>query len=123
MFGMALGILVVPFAGSSGALYGWTVLLAFSNSIFGPAASGMTSVLADPREQGTVLGVAQSLAALGRLSGPEVLGTTYDRGGAILAFACAAAIMALGGLAAMAVPKRESIRVPEEIATKVETAT
>ncbi|MFI5280969.1 MAG: MFS transporter, partial [Gemmatimonadales bacterium] len=33
MFGMAAGILVVPFAGSTGALYGWTVLLAFSNSI------------------------------------------------------------------------------------------
>jgi DHA1 family tetracycline resistance protein-like MFS transporter len=123
MFGMAAGILVVPFAGSSGALYGWTVLLAFSNSIFGPAASGMTSVLADPREQGTILGVAQSLAALGRLSGPEVLGTTYDKGGALLAFGIAAAIMALGGLAAMAVPKKGSARVPVHALPNVETQT
>ncbi|MFI5206716.1 MAG: MFS transporter [Gemmatimonadales bacterium] len=123
LFGMAAGILVVPFAGSSGALYGWTVLLAFSNSIFGPAVSGMTSVLADPREQGTVLGVAQSLAALGRLSGPELLGTTYDKGGAILAFSVAAGIMALGGFVAMAVPKKESVRVPLEAAPNVETPT
>jgi predicted MFS family arabinose efflux permease len=120
MFGMAAAILVVPFAGSSGALYGWTVLLAFSNSIFGPAASGMTSVLADPGEQGTILGVAQSLAALGRLSGPEIMGTTYDKGGAMLAFSIAAAIMALGGIAAMAVPKQESARVPGRM-EKVET--
>jgi predicted MFS family arabinose efflux permease len=123
LFGMAAGILVVPFAGSSAALYGWTVLLAFSNSIFGPAASGMTSVLADPKEQGTILGVAQSLAALGRLSGPEVLGTTYDKGGPVLAFAIAAAIMAIGGFAAMAVPKRERARVTGKAVESVGTPT
>ncbi len=105
MFGMALGILVVPFAGSAAALYGWTVLLAFSNSIFGPAASGMVSVLADPSEQGTVLGVAQSLAALGRLIGPGAIGAAYDHAGTRTAFVIAAAIMALGGVASLAIPK------------------
>ena len=105
-FGMAAAILVVPFAGSSASLYGWTVLLAFSNSLFGPAATGMVSVLADPTEQGTILGVAQSLAGLGRLIGPEATGGMYDRGGPVLAFSLAAAVMVVGGFAAMAVPRR-----------------
>lgn len=106
LFGMAVAIGVVPFAGSSLAIYGWTVLLALSNSVFGPAASGMVSVLADPTEQGTVLGVAQSLAALGRLVGPGGVGAVYDRGGAMAAFLVSAAIMALGAVASTAIPGR-----------------
>ena len=106
MFGMAIAIGVVPFLTSGLSLYGWTVLLALSNSLFAPAANGMVSVLADPTEQGTVLGVAQSLAALGRLAGPAAIGAAYDRGGASVAFGIAAGVMVLGGLAAMAIPKR-----------------
>lgn len=105
MFGMALGIAAVPFLTRVPVLYGWTVVLAFSNSVFAPAATGMVSVLAGPAEQGTVLGVAQSLGALGRLLGPEAIGTAYDRAGAMSAFLAAAAIMTLGGLAALSVPR------------------
>jgi len=106
LFGMAAAIGVVPFLASGLSLYGWTVVLALSNSLFAPAATGMVSVLADPTEQGTVLGVAQSLAALGRLSGPAAIGALYDRGGAMLAFGVAAGIMGLGGLAALGIPKK-----------------
>lgn len=105
MFGMALGIAAVPFLTRVPVLYGWTVVLAFSNSVFAPAATGMVSVLAGPAEQGTVLGVAQSLGALGRLLGPEAIGTAYDRAGAMSAFLAAAAIMTLGGLAALGVQR------------------
>lgn len=112
MFGMAFAVLVVPFAGSALLLYLWTVLLAFSNSIFGPAASGMVSVLADPSEQGTILGVAQSLAALGRLIGPASIGLLYDRGGALLAFTTSAGVMGLGALASLAIPKPARPTVP-----------
>ena len=105
-FGMALAIAVIPVLHTTRALYGWTVVLAFSNSIFGPAASGMVSVLADPTEQGSVLGVAQSLAALGRLAGPAAVGAVYDRGGSVMAFLVSGAIMAVGGLAAVAVPRK-----------------
>lgn len=110
MFGMAVAIGVVPFVTSGLQLYGWTVLLALSNSMFAPAATGMVSVLADPTEQGTVLGVAQSLAALGRLAGPASIGALYDRGGAMLAFGVAAGIMALGGVASLAIPKADGSR-------------
>jgi MFS family permease len=85
-------------------LYGWTVVLAFANSIFGPAASGLVSVLADPTEQGTVLGAAQALAALGRLLGPIVIGIAYDAS-ATAAFLTAGAVMAVGGVATLKVSK------------------
>jgi multidrug resistance protein len=104
--GMALGIAVVPALHSSGALYGWTVVLAFSNSIFGPAATGLVSLFADPTEQGTVLGAAQALSALGRLLGPLAMGLIYDadRGAAFLV---AGVVMGLGGLVCFGVPKVE----------------
>jgi DHA1 family tetracycline resistance protein-like MFS transporter len=105
LFGMALAIAVIPALHSSAALYGWTVVLAFSNSIFGPAATGLVSVFADPTEQGTVLGAAQALGALGRLLGPVVIGKVYD-GSPETAFVLAGAVMALGGVVSLRVPKR-----------------
>lgn len=98
--GMALAIGMIPFLPSAGALYGWTVLLAFSNSVFSPAASGLVSVLADPTQQGMILGAAQALSALGRLSGPEVFGTALDASGARVAFVAAGVAMVLGTIAA-----------------------
>src|SRR5205823_2273168 len=43
-FGMALAIAVIPTLHSGAALYGWTAVLAFANSIFAPAATGLFSV-------------------------------------------------------------------------------
>src|SRR5437867_6711527 len=103
---MALAIAVIPALHSSAALYAWTAVLAFSNSIFGPAATGLVSVFADPSEQGTVLGAAQALAALGRLLGPLTLGKVYDASHPA-AFLVAGAVMALGGLVCLRVPKVE----------------
>ncbi len=112
-FGMALAIGVIPGLHTTIALYCWTVVLAFSNSIFGPAASGLVSIFADPTEQGTVLGAAQALSALGRLLGPVVIGTVYD-GSHAAAFLAAGAVMALGGLATLRVPKSAQDRVVSE---------
>jgi MFS family permease len=94
---------VIPALHSTLALYLWTVELAFANSIFGPAASGMVSVLADPTEQGSVLGAAQAMAALGRLLGPIAIGGVFDRSQAA-AFLGAGVVMALGGVATLRVP-------------------
>lgn len=114
-FGMAITIGVIPFVARVPVLFAWTVGLAFSNSLFAPAATGMTSVLAGPAEQGIMLGVAQSLAALGRLMGPEVLGGTLDHAGARAGFVAAGAVMAAGGLAALAVPDPSSIKPPHNL--------
>jgi len=108
---MGLGIVFVPWVHSSGPLYLWAAVLALGNSIFQPAASGMVSVLASATEQGSVLGAAQSLSALGRLSGPEAFGLAYDRygggagGGGLASFLGAAAVMAFAMVVGMLVPR------------------
>ena len=71
------------------------------------------SILADPTEQGTVLGAAQALSALGRLLGPVVVGRVYD-GSHTAAFLAAGAVMALGGVATLRVSKGEQGRVVRE---------
>ena len=104
-FGMALTIGAIPAMPSGGALYLWMGALAFANSLFGPAATGMVSILADPTEQGSVLGAAQALGALGRLAGPALYGAVFDRSGGTLAFAAVGAVMALAGIASARVPR------------------
>jgi DHA1 family tetracycline resistance protein-like MFS transporter len=99
--GMALGIGLVPLMGSTFALYAWTLVLAFSNSLFAPAATGLVSLYAGPAEQGTVLGAAQAIAALGRMTGPIALGWGYDRAGGTAAFVVAGAVMALAAATAL----------------------
>ena len=101
MFGMALAIGVVPFLPSGQALYGWTFVLAFSNSVFAPAATGLVSVYASPTEQGSILGAAQSVAALGRMGGPLAVGWAYDALGNRTAFLAAGAVMLIAGLVSL----------------------
>src|SRR5213594_3901342 len=48
LFGMGVSIAALPWAGTSLLVYAWTVPLAFTNSLFAPAASGLVSVYADP---------------------------------------------------------------------------
>ncbi len=97
-FGMALSIAVIPFLHSSWSLYAWTFVLAVSNSVFAPAATGLVSVYADVTEQGTVLGAAQAIAALGRTVGPPVIGQVYDVS-PVTSFVLAGVVMTLAGLA------------------------
>jgi len=105
MLGMAVSIGVVPFLGTTRAVLLWTVVLAFSNSIMSPAATGLVSTFAAANEQGTVLGVAQSLGALGRATGPYVIGGVYDWGSSLAAFLVAAGVMLVGWVASLGVPK------------------
>jgi multidrug resistance protein len=101
LFGMTLGIGAVPLLQSGLALYLWTLVLAASNSLFAPAATGLVSVYAGPTEQGAVLGTAQAMAALGRTAGPLALGLSYDRIGGGATFVGAAAVMVAGALIAL----------------------
>ena len=99
--GMALAIGPVSFLPSGLALYAWTLVLAVSNSLFSPAATGLVSVYADASEQGTVLGAAQATAALGRMAGPLTGGLGFDRLGGTATFLGAGLIMLAGALVAM----------------------
>jgi predicted MFS family arabinose efflux permease len=98
---MTAGVGLVPFIPSGFALYLFTIVLAASNSLFAPAATGLVSVYANADEQGTVLGAAQATAALGRMAGPLALGWGYDRFGATAAFIVAGIVMLAGALFAM----------------------
>jgi MFS family permease len=98
LFGMAISIAALPYAGTSFLIYAWTVPLALSNSLFAPAASGLVSIYADPTEQGTILGAAQAFAALGRSAGPLAAGWAYDGVGPRSSFLLAGGVMLLGAL-------------------------
>jgi multidrug resistance protein len=99
-FGMAVAIGVIPFLPSSGLLYFWTFILAVSNSIFAPAATGIVSLYAGVSEQGTVLGAAQAIAALGRTIGPPLIGKVYDVS-PVTSFVFAGFVMVLAGFAGL----------------------
>jgi len=101
LFGMAASIAAVPSATGGLQLYALTVPLAFANSLFAPAASGLVSIYADPTEQGTILGAAQAFAALGRSLGPLAAGWTYDGLGQMATFLVAGAIMLVAGVSSM----------------------
>ena len=104
-FGMAVAIAVIPFLPTGLSVILWMAPLAFFNSLFSPSATGMVSILADPSEQGTVLGAAQALAALGRFVGPGSYGAVFDAAGAKVAYLAVGVVMLLGGAAALRVPR------------------
>ncbi len=104
--GVAVAIGAVPFAHTSLALYAATVALALCQGVVSPAASGLVSVYASPNEQGSTLGAAQALGALGRTLGPEAIGGAYDAAGARAAFLAAAGVMALAWLATLGLERQ-----------------
>lgn len=117
MLGMAVSIGVVPFLGTTAAVYAWTVVLAFSNSIMAPAATGLVSTFAAANEQGTVLGVAQSLSALGRASGPYAIGAVFDWVSSTGSFLVAGAVMFVGWIASFGISSgRRSDEAPARVA-------
>lgn len=110
-FGMAVAIAIVPFVPNSTLLYAWTFVLAVANSVFAPAATGLVSVYADPNEQGTVLGAAQAIGALGRTAGPPLIGTVYDIVSPVTSFLLAGGIMLVAALAGFGLAPSTSSRV------------
>ena len=115
--GMAVTIAVTPLFPSATMITLWMGAIAGANSLFAPSATGMVSILADPSEQGAVLGAAQALAALGRLAGPAVYGWSFDRVSAPTAYLLVGVVMLLGGIMALRVPKGSVLH--KEAATPV----
>ena len=80
LIGFALFIVGMIFIGLSSQV--WTLgvsvtLMSFGNALIFPTLIGTLSLLSDSSEQGTVMGVNQSLAALGRILGPALGGWVY----------------------------------------------
>src|SRR2546428_2856746 len=103
-FAMAAAVAVVPYLDTAAALYGWAILLAFRNSVVSPPATGAISGVRPPTPQGAMLGAAQSLAALGRPTRPELGGVPSDRFSPLWAFLAAGVVMAMAAGATLRLP-------------------
>lgn len=93
---IGLGIAAVPFAGSVPVLMIALGALAVGMGLNSPSLSSMVSRLSDPRDQGGVLGLAQSLASLGRVVGPAWGGFLFDHYGMTVPYIGAATLMMVG---------------------------
>jgi MFS transporter, DHA1 family, tetracycline resistance protein len=93
IFAVALGLGLVPFVWSVPTLLGALGVLALGMGFNNPSLSSMVSRLADPNDQGGILGLASSLASLGRVVGPAWGGYLYDAYGMRTPYVSAAALM------------------------------
>ncbi len=94
---MALGLGLIPFLPTISLLYVGTTFIALGNSLVTPAVTAIISIRSSEGEQGTAMGVTQSMGSLGRILGPPFGGITYARIGYHFPFlaAAGAALIAL----------------------------
>ncbi len=90
---IAIGIGLIPFVWSIPTLLGALGVLAVGMGFNNPSLTSMVSKLADPDDQGGILGLASSIASLGRVVGPAWGGYLYDAYGMTTPYVSAAALM------------------------------
>ncbi|UCG89205.1 MAG: MFS transporter [Gemmatimonadota bacterium] len=110
--GMAVPMALTSFVPAAIWLYVLGFAIAFANSILSPGLMGMISTLASATEQGAMLGAAQALSSLGRLSGPFVFGELFDLASPTAAFLAAAGVMVVGWLILLRAPGKPDAVVP-----------
>ncbi|MGE0041042.1 MAG: MFS transporter [Vicinamibacterales bacterium] len=98
---IALGLALVPAAMTVPMLLVAVGTIAVGMGFNSPSMTSLVSRLSDASEQGGILGVAQSLAALGRIVGPAWGGWVFDRFGPTLPFVSSAAIMSVAFLVSL----------------------
>jgi multidrug resistance protein len=108
---IGLGIFLVPLAFTIPVLLVACGVMAVGMGFNNPALTSAVSRLSDPTEQGGMLGLAQSLAALGRIVGPAWGGFLFDRAGTTVPYMSAAAIMTVALLLAIAGVRRARFAV------------
>ncbi|MEY4093110.1 MAG: hypothetical protein RLZZ53_309 [Acidobacteriota bacterium] len=90
---IAIGIGLVPFAWSVPTLLGALGVLALGMGFNSPSITAMVSKLSDADDQGGMLGLASSLASLGRVVGPAWGGYLYDAYGMTTPYFSASILM------------------------------
>ena len=95
IFVIALALGLVPVAGTVPLLAAVAGLLAIGMGFNSPSMLSAISQLADPRDQGSTLGVSQSLGSLARIIGPLWGGWVFDQFGVRFPFFTSAAVMLL----------------------------
>lgn len=93
IFLISFGIGMLPFVWSVPTLLAALFLLAVGMGFNSPSLSSMVSQLSDADDQGGTLGLASSLASLGRVVGPASGGYLYDAYGMTTPYLSAAALM------------------------------
>lgn len=99
---IGIGVGLVPFAWSMPMLLLATGTLAVGMGFNGPSLSAMVSKLTHAEDQGGMLGLASSLASLGRVVGPAGGGYLFDAVGMTATYLTAAAIMFMAVAVAVA---------------------
>jgi DHA1 family tetracycline resistance protein-like MFS transporter len=93
IFCIALGIGLVPFVWSVPTLLVALGILAVGMGFNNPSLTSMVSRLSDKDDQGGILGLASSLASLGRVVGPALGGFLYDAYGMTTPYVSASGLM------------------------------
>jgi DHA1 family tetracycline resistance protein-like MFS transporter len=93
IFAIALGIGLIPYVWSVPTLLGALGVLALGMGFNNPSLTSMVSRLSDADDQGGMLGLASSLASLGRVVGPAWGGYLYDAYGMTTPYLSAAGMM------------------------------
>ena len=78
---LTVAMISIPLAGGTGVfplMVMTAIILAAGSGIFNPSNSSMVSRAADPSEQGSTLGLNQSLGSLGRVLGPAAAGAIFE---------------------------------------------
>ncbi len=116
---LALGLAGLTQAFSAGPthagltlLYGSLLILATGSGIVAPSAAAMVSRLAPAEEQGSALGLLQSVGAVARIVGPILAGTVAAGLGAAAAFLVAGGIALLAGLLTAVLPDNAPATAP-----------
>ena len=93
IFLISIGIGMLPFVWNVPTLLVALFLLAVGMGFNSPSLSSMVSKLSDADDQGGTLGLASSLASLGRVVGPASGGYLYDAYGMTTPYLSSAALM------------------------------
>ena len=99
---IAIGIGLIPFVWNVPTLLGALGILAVGMGFNNPSLTSMVSKVADPDDQGGILGLASSLGSLGRVVGPAWGGYLYDSHGMQAPYVSAAMLMAFAFFVALA---------------------
>ena len=77
---IGLSLLAIPFTGSGPFVWllGVSFVMAIGSGISNPSLSSLLSQSVDDDEQGGVMGLGQSLSALGRVIGPAIAGFLFE---------------------------------------------
>jgi MFS family permease len=119
-FAIMVGLLLTPWAVHWSVYVLLTGLVALGVAIAFPLIPSLVSKRTLPREQGTVLGVAQSLGSLARVPGPLVAGFLFEQVSPASPFLLGAALMAIG-FGATLVVYRESRRAAVPVGPGVDS--